>query len=402
MIDLLPVMLFLAPQDEHVVLTWKKHVLSEEFTCEGAHAADFNKDGKMDVAAGPWWYEGPDYSKKHEYYPTKVYKKDNDYSNNFFTFTYDFNKDGWTDILVYGFPGKDASWFENPQGKEGHWKRTEIFPVVDNESPTFEDVNGDKVPDIICSTGGQLGYITIEDKKFHPISPKAHYQRYTHGLGLGDVNGDGRKDFLEVGGWWEQPASLGDDPLWTKRPAKFGSTGAQIYAYDVDGDGDNDVIGCLQAHGYGLAWWENMNVGSEIKFKEHVFMNEKPEDNKYGVKFSQPHAIDLVDMDGDGLKDIVTGKRHFAHGSKGDKEPLAAPVLYWFKLVRGKDGVDWLPFKIDDDSGIGTQVLAVDMNGDKRPDIVVGCKRGVFVHIQDAKKVSKEEWEKARPKPIPK
>jgi hypothetical protein len=389
-----------AQGDEPVVITWKKHVLSEQFTCEGAHAADFNKDGAMDVAAGPWWYEGPDYVKKHEVYPVQVYKKDNDYSNNFFTFTYDFNKDGWTDILVYGFPGKDASWFENPQGKEGHWKRTKLFDVVDNESPTFEDVNGDKVPDIVCSTGGHLGYVTIEDGKFHAISPKGHYQRYTHGLGLGDVNGDGRKDFLEVGGWWEQPESLGGDPLWKKHPAKFGARGAQIYAYDVDGDGDNDVIGCLEAHGYGLAWWEHVKEAGEIKFKEHLIMGSKEQDSRYGVKFSQPHAIDLADIDGDGLKDIVTGKRHFAHGSKGDAEPLAPPVLYWFKLVRGKEAVDWVPFRIDDDSGIGTQVLAVDMNGDKRPDVVVGCKRGAFVHVQQPKKVSKEEWEKAQPKPI--
>ncbi len=117
MIRIVPVVfLFFVPQDDRVVLTWKKHVLTEEFTCEGAHAADFNKDGKTDVAAGPWWYEGPDFKTKHEYYPVKVYKKDNDYSNNFFTFTHDFNKDGWTDILVYAFPGQDASWFERRAG----------------------------------------------------------------------------------------------------------------------------------------------------------------------------------------------------------------------------------------------------------------------------------------------
>jgi hypothetical protein len=113
------------------------------------------------------------------------------------------------------------------------------------------------------------------------------------------------------------------------------------------------------------------------------------------------HAIDLVDIDGDGLKDIVTGKRWMAHGSKGDAEPLAPAVLYWFKLVRGKDGsVDWIPNQIDNDSGIGTQVMAADVNGDKHPDIIVGNKKGAFVHLQQVKKVSKEEWEKAQPKKI--
>ncbi|HEX7900046.1 MAG TPA: VCBS repeat-containing protein [Planctomycetota bacterium] len=382
---------------EHTIITWKKHVLSEVFTCEGAAAGDFNKDGVMDVAAGPWWYEGPDYTKKHEFYPVKVWKTDNEYSNNFFAFTDDFNKDGWTDIFVYGFPGADVSWFENPQGKDGHWKKNVVHKAVDNESPQYEDVDGDGVRDVVASVGGHLGYVTVADGKFHPISPKGGWQRFTHGLGLGDINGDGKKDFIESGGWWEQPKSLAGDPEWVKHPTNFGG-GAQYYAYDVDGDGDNDVVGSLRAHGYGLAWWEHTKENGEIKLVQRIIMNKTPEENKYGLKFSQLHAVDLVDVDGDGLKDIVTGKRHFAHGSKGDDEPLAAPVLYWFKLARNSDGIDWIPYQIDDNSGVGTQVTAVDMNGDKRPDIVVGCKKGAFVHIQTAQKVSKDEWEKAQPK----
>jgi hypothetical protein len=386
--------------EEYVVRTWKKIVLSDQFVSEGAHAGDFNRDGRMDVASGPWWYEGPDFTRRHEYFPVRTYKKDNDYSNCFFVFTYDFNKDGWTDILVYGFPGKDASWFENPQGRPGHWPRHVLWESVDMESPGFEDVDGDGVPEIVCASGGQLGYVTIRDGKFHAISPKGHYQRFTHGLGLGDVNGDGRKDFLETGGWWEQPSHLEGDPMWTRRPASFGEAGAQIYAYDVDGDGDSDILGAVHAHQYGVAWWEQVREGGEIRFRRHLIVGSKPEENRYGVKFSQPHAIDLVDVDGDGLKDLVTGKRHFAHGSKGDAEPLAPPVLYWFRLVRGPQGPDFVPYLIDDASGVGTQVVATDVNGDGRPDVVVGNKMGTFVHLQEARRVSREEWEKAQPKPL--
>jgi hypothetical protein len=208
-------------------------------------------------------------------------------------------------------------------------------------------------------------------------------------------------DLLEKDGWWEQPASLEGDPQWKQHKVAFGTGGAQMYAYDVDGDGDNDVITSLAAHGYGLVWYENVKQGDEITFKEHVIMNKEASDNKYGVKFSQLHAIDLIDMDGDGIKDIVTGKRYRAHGSHGDAEPGAAPVLYWFKTVRNKDkSVDFIPYMIDDNSGVGTEVMAGDINGDKLPDVVVGNKKGTFVFLHETKAVSAEAWKAAQPKLI--
>ena len=130
-------------------------------------------------------------------------------------------------------------------------------------------------------------------------------------------------------------------------------------------------------------------------------MGKTPKDSKFGVKFSQPHAIELVDMDGDGLKDIVTGKRFWAHGPSGDVEPNAAAVVYWFKLVRGpNNSADFIPFLADDNSGVGTQVVVGDVNGDKLPDIVIGNKKGTFVLLHEAKQASPEEWQKAQPKPV--
>ncbi len=133
-----------------------------------------------------------------------------------------------------------------------------------------------------------------------------------------------------------------------------------MYAYDVNGDGLNDIITALEAHAFGLAWYEQYREGSGIKFREHVIMNKEPQENKYGVKFSELHAIDLVDMDGDGLKDIVTGKRFWSHGRTGDpdRNDAGRALLVQARAGCGQGGVDFIPHLIDNDSGVGTQVVA--------------------------------------------
>jgi hypothetical protein len=408
--------------------SFRKIQLSDKFWCEGATFGDLNGDRKMDAVAGPYWYEGPAFTQRHEYYPpTSTFERktesggkekvegfegalgaNNTYSDNFFAFIRDFNSDGANDILIIGFPGQDTSWYENPKGKEGFWTRHKVLDVTDNESPTFADLTGDGKPELVCCSKGFYGYAEPDWKDaakpwaFHPISPNNKYHAFTHGMGLGDVNGDGKLDILEKGGWWEQPAAPRGDAPWDFHAAAFGSGGAQMFAYDVNGDGLNDVITSLAAHGYGLAWYEQVRSGTSITFKEHIFQGQKPTESKYGVAFSEPHALDLVDMDGDGLKDIVTGTRFWSHGRHGERALNATSPLYWFRLVRGeKGGVDFVPHRIDDDSGVGTQVVAADGNGDGLLDVVVGNKKGAFVFLHEKKQVSREEWEKAQPKPLP-
>jgi hypothetical protein len=231
------------------------------------------------------------------------------------------------------------------------------------------------------------------------VTPKSDYQRFTHGLGVGDVNGDGRTDVLEKNGWWEQPASLGDGKTWAFHEVKFSEPGgAQMYAYDFDGDGDNDVVTSKAAHAYGLAWFEQVKGDAgEIEFREHKITGEKPEENEYGVAFSQLHAVDLADVDGDGVEDIVTGKRWWAH-SEHDPGSLEPAVLYWFQTVRDGGTARFVPHLIDDNSGVGTQVMLGDLNGDKLPDIVVGSKKGAWGFVHTADEVDEDTWQKAQPK----
>ena len=405
--------------------TFKRLQLSDQFWCEGANIGDINKDGVADLVSGPWWWEGPEFKVRHEFYPAtaaftlrvgpqtslKVPGYEgalgvkNTYSNNFFVWVLDFNADGWNDILVTGFPGQDTSWFENPKGADGHWKRHQVFDQTCNESPVFTDITGDGKPELVCITKGRYGYASPDwsapEKPwlFHPISPDNKYGHFTHGMGVGDVNGDGRADLIEKDGWWEQPASLDGDPVWTHHKERFGSGGAQMFAYDFNGDGRADILTSLAAHGFGLSWFEQLPTGS---FREHLIMGKTPRENPYGVKFSEPHAIDLVDIDGDGLKDILTGKRFWSHGRLGDPDRNDAAVLYWFRTVRSPDGTaHFIPHLIDDNSGVGTQVVAADINADHLPDIIIGNKKGTFLFLHEKKTVTPEEHTAAPPVPLP-
>jgi hypothetical protein len=174
-----------------------------------------------------------------------------------------------------------------------------------------------------------------------------------------------------------------------------------MLVYDVNGDGLNDVITTIRAHEYGLSWFEQVKDASGgITFREHTILNRDAKPNQYGVQFSQVHALTLIDMDKDGVLDLVTGKRFWAHGKNGpDPESNAPAVLYWFKITRPAPGqAEFLPFLVDEDSGVGTQVTAGYVSNREYPDIVVGNKKGVFVFKHSAKAVSREEWEKAQPK----
>ena len=155
-----------------------------------------------------------------------------------------------------------------------------------------------------------------------------------------------------------------------------------MLVYDVNGDDLNDVITSLNAHGYGLAWYEQVRTNGEITFRQHLILNPDSKPNKYGVSFTQLHSLALIDMDGDGLKDIVTGKRFWAHGKNGhDPESDGFPaVLYWFQLTRPAPGqVEYIPHLIDSDSGVGTEVSCGFISNKEQPDVVVGNKKGLFV-----------------------
>jgi hypothetical protein len=199
-------------------------------------------------------------------------------------------------------------------------------------------------------------------------------------------------------GWFEQPASADQSSAWPFQAVPFAPRGgADLFAYDVDGDGDNDVITALAAHDFGLAWYEQVREGGRARFRQHLIMGDRPEQNRYGLVFSELHSVNLADIDGDGLKDIVTGKTYYSHHKKSPMWDAGA-VVYWFRLDRTPGGVDWVPYKADAESGIGRQLVVADVDGDGLPDIATGGMKGAHVLIHRRERVEKARWEAAQPK----
>lgn len=383
--------------------TFETRQLSEQFFSEGACGADFDGDGHGDVNSGPYIYFGPEFSAWVRIYAQEPYDVQG-YSDHFFSFAYDFDGDGDQDLLRIGFPGARAEWYENPGAENirvagaAHWNRFVVFEGVDNESPTFADVNGDGRPELICMHGGRLGYALWDPQQpgkrwqFVPISAEGMGGRFTHGLGYGDINGDGLTDLIMKQGWWEQPAIIDGPGEWPFHPHAFaGRGGAQMYAYDIDGDGDTDVVSSDNAHGYGLYWFEQRpSEDGTIGFRKHQIMGSTVGENPHGVVVGNLHAMDLADMNGDGLQDLVLGSRYWAHGG-GDAADHDPAYVYWFELERDAAGARFTPHMVDNDSGVGTQVMAVDLTGDALPEIVVGNKNGTFVHLHGREQISAAE-----------
>lgn len=374
-------------------VTFEKIQLLDDYITEGASIGDINGDGHLDVVAGSLWWEGPDFESSYAFAPYSNFSL-TEYASNFFTFPDHFGKDQWVDILMVGLPGTDSQWVENP-GKdplENDFANLEYVKGqkdVCNEAPAMLDIIGDEKKELLAYSEGRIILGIPEGKEWKTLAISPHdperFTKFTHGLGAGDVNMDGLKDVIEKNGWWEQPEDWDEKTPWEFHEYPFSPEqgGAQMFAFDVDGDGDNDVVTSMNGHGYGLSWHEQVQgEEGDVHFKEHQIMTDAPEDNKYGVSFSQLHALDMADVDNDGIPDIVTGKCYYAHNGHdpGAEDPA---VLYWFKTSRNENGeVEFIPYLIDDNSGVGRQINTDDLNKDGKTDIVVGNKKGVFVFIQ--------------------
>ncbi|QEH36957.1 FG-GAP repeat protein [Aquisphaera giovannonii] len=379
--------------EEPAPVSWKKTTIEAKFRSEGVAIGDVNKDGKNDVLVGDLWYEAPTWT-RHEIREHGDYGDGlRGYSRCMACWAGDVNGDGWLDEIVVGFPGEPAYWYENPRGQPGRWPEHEIWHSACNETPLYTDLFGDGRRVLVMGwqpkgkdDEGRMAWFSpgtdpATPWEMHAVSepsapgkPVPGTFRFSHGLGAGDLNGDGRSDILCTEGWWEQPPSARSASApWAFHPAKFGDSVANILAYDANRDGKSDAIASC-AHQYGIWWFEQGEpAGGSPAFVKHDLFPDL---------VSETHALIAADINGDGLDDLITGKRFWSHGKNepGSDRPAK---LYWFEAARRPDGqVSFTPRQIDDQSGIGTQFVVEDFNGDGAPDIVVSNKKGTYLFEQ--------------------
>jgi Domain of Unknown Function (DUF1080)/FG-GAP-like repeat len=387
---------------EKVSSNFRMQRLSDFYYSWGAGATDVNHDNVLDVISGPHVFYGPDYTRRSEIYlqltsnPSDAYTMDA-----WMQFVSDVTGDGWGDALNCSFTGGGCSLYVNPKGESRRWDKHTVVPAYQTEIGVLHDIDGDGKPELVYGAEGQMRWAKPDPAnptamwRIHNVSERGYVT--AHGVGAGDINGDGRADIVNPYGWWEQlEQSKVESQTWRYHPQAFGRYkrgfgGSVMAVYDVNGDTLNDVVTTLASHGWGMAWYEQKrDAKGAISFAQHMIMDDPSTKNAGGVVFSQPHGANFGDLNGDGITDFVVGKRYWSHRDDYlDPDPYGPAVLYWYKTVRNPKapgGAEFVPELIHNRSGTGSDVSPVDLNKDGRLDLVTATRFGTFIFWNNVKR----------------
>jgi hypothetical protein len=342
-------------------------------TYEAVGVVDVDLDGHLDIVSGEYWYPGPEFGQACK---VCTIQPAGDYYDDFSDFPLDVNGDGYPDIVSGGFFAGVLRWHENPRGdRDAEWTVHEIDRPGPIETTRFWDLDGDGIPEAIPNAGGNVvAYRLLTDADGRGTGEFAKHVIKEggcgHGLGCGDVNGDGRPDIVIPDGWLEAPADPWTEAWVVHHEFQLGTASVPVLVHDVDADGLSDLI-VGEAHNYGL-YWVRQEIDPDTGARTWTRHMIEPHRSQY-------HDLVLADMDRDGELELVTGKRHYAHSGHdpGAEDPLGT---YVFEINGGKFErvtLDFGPPSVA--SGVGIYMWVEDVDGNGWLDVVAPGKEGLYV-----------------------
>jgi len=339
-------------------------VINADSKFEAAGIVDVNRDGHLDIFCGGYWYEAPTWK---QHFVRQIPEQD-EYHNDFANLPYDVDGDGWMDIVNAAWHSQSLFWIRNPGSPGGRFEVVEIDRPGNMETALLSDINGDGLLDILPAINSTPAWFEarLSGKKTSWIKRELPLESKGHGIGAGDIDGDGHSDVVTPHGWLRQRPGFQWE--WCTEFEAAGSTSVPVLVHDVDGDGDTDIIWGM-AHDYGLYWLEQSSVEkSKRTWKKHLIDDS----------WSQVHFLVLADLDKDGREDLITGKRYRAHNGKdpGSEDPLC---VYWYRFEPNRKS--WVRNTIAEGSGVGFGIStdAADIDGDGDVDIVAPGKSGLYL-----------------------